>query len=50
MKKLFFSVKWNISDFNKELESDDVEVWLKEEYEEKYNFLTSNSNNGAFFK
>ena len=38
MKKLFY-VKWNISDFNKELESDDVEFWLNKEYEEKFNFL-----------
>ena len=49
-EKTFFYVKWNISDFNKELESDDVEFWLNKEYEEKFNFLTSNSNNEAFNK
>lgn len=49
-EKTFFYVKWNISDFNKELESDDVEFWLNKEYEEKFNFLTSNLNNEAFNK
>ena len=37
-EKTFFYVKWNISDFNKELESDDVEFWLNKEYEESLIF------------